>query len=219
MANGRRDFSRHKLVENRISVITAQQKQAGGLPVSAGPPTRFRTASRLPLFRVGPVIGIIGRIGLPQICFADGFVFTFPNCVSHGLTDEFSALPFGGWRDLIQRSQERFVQLDQYRRHLSLTISWKHIDRLMDIRTLQGEWLFSVCPRRSIRATAVRTRDLDFASPRQCQKRKSARCRGSATRSAGPRRAGYLFFYARLGNSQPLSTRYATPSVGPTWLW
>jgi len=26
MANGRRDFSRNKLVENRISVITAQQK-------------------------------------------------------------------------------------------------------------------------------------------------------------------------------------------------
>jgi hypothetical protein len=32
----------------------------------------------------------------------------------HSLPDELRTLPLGGWRHLIQRSQERFVQLDQY---------------------------------------------------------------------------------------------------------
>jgi hypothetical protein len=67
------------------------EAQAGDPPVSAGPPARFRTASRLPLVRVGPIIGIIGRIGLASVCFADGFVLAFPNRVPHGLTDELSA--------------------------------------------------------------------------------------------------------------------------------
>jgi hypothetical protein len=48
---------------------------------------------------------------LAAIRFAYGFVFTLPNGILHSLPDEFSALPFGGRRDLIQRSQKRFIQL------------------------------------------------------------------------------------------------------------
>jgi hypothetical protein len=95
----------------------------------AGPPTRFRTVSRLPLVRVGPIIGIIRRIGLTQICFANGFIFALPNCVLHGLPDEFSPLPLGG--ATLFNDRKRFVELDQYRRHSLKIILWKHIDRSM----------------------------------------------------------------------------------------